>query len=85
MQPPTWVYAEPGQRIRANLRLWAQASSRLPLVLFIDEIDSLQNEALISILRQLRDGYRGRPKNFPMSVGLIGMRDVRIFNNSVLA
>ncbi len=76
MQPPTWVYAEPGQRIRANLRLWAQASER-PLVLLIDEIDSLKNEALISILRQLRDGYRGRPKNFPMSVGLIGMRDVR--------
>jgi ATPase family associated with various cellular activities (AAA) len=75
-QPPTWIYAEPGQRIRANLRLWAQASE-LPLVLLIDEIDSLRNEALISILRQLRDGYRGRPKNFPMSVGLIGLRDVR--------
>lgn len=75
-QPPAWVYGSPGQQIRANLRLWAQAS-KLPLVLFIDEIDSLQNEALISILRQLRDGYRSRPKNFPMSVGLIGMRDVR--------
>ena len=80
-QPPTWVYAEPGQRIRANLRLWAQASKR-PLVLLIDEIDSLQNEALISILRQLRDGYRGRPKNFPMSVGLIGMRDVRDYKTA---
>ena len=76
LQPPTWVYTEPGQRIRANLRAWAIESSR-PLVLFIDEIDSLQDEALISILRQLRDGYRNRPKNFPVSVGLIGLRDVR--------
>jgi AAA domain len=76
LQPPTWVYAEPGQQIRANLRLWAQASKR-PLIFLIDEIDSLENEALISILRQLRDGYRGRPKNFPSSLGLIGMRDVR--------
>ena len=36
----------------------------------IDEIDSLQNQTLISVLRQLRDG-------FPHSLGLIGMRDVR--------
>jgi len=76
LQPPTWVYTEPGQRIRANLQTWAQVSSR-PLVLLIDEIDSLQDEALISILRQLRDGYPNRPKNFPSSVGLIGLRDVR--------
>ena len=29
------------------------------------------------MLRQLRDGYPNRPKNFPLSVGLIGLRDVR--------
>ncbi len=28
-------------------------------------------------MRQLRDGYSERPKNFPLSVGLVGMRDVR--------
>ena len=77
LQPPTWHYnTEPGQRIRASLRAWTQAAKR-PLVLFIDEIDSLQDEALISLLRQLRDGYRSRPKNFPLSIGLIGLRDVR--------
>ena len=63
LQPPAWHQAEPGQRIQASLRAWAQASPR-PLVLFIDEIDSVQDQALISILRQLRDGYRSRPKNF---------------------
>ncbi|MGJ5675569.1 MAG: AAA family ATPase [Nostochopsis sp.] len=68
--------AQPGRRIQAALQAWTQASKR-PLVLFIDEIDSLQDEALISVLRQLRDGYRTRPKNFPLSVGLIGLRDVR--------
>jgi hypothetical protein len=40
LQPPAWPEVEPGQRIRASLRAWGQASSR-PLVLFIDEIDSL--------------------------------------------
>jgi hypothetical protein len=76
LRPPTWVYAEAGQRIRANLQAWAQVCP-LPLVVLIDEIDSLQNQALISFLRQLRDGYPNRPQNFPMSIGLIGMRDVR--------
>ena len=46
-------------------------------MIFIDEIDALQDQALISILRQLRDGYPNRPKAFPQSVGLIGLRDVR--------
>lgn len=74
--PENWNSAQPGRRIQAALQSWSQASSR-PLVLFIDEIDSLEDEALISILRQLRDGYRNRPQNFPISVGLIGLRDVR--------
>ncbi len=76
LQPPAWIYNSPGQRIKENLRAFSRAIKR-PLVLFIDEIDSLQDETLISVLRQLRDGYRSRPKNFPSSVGLIGLRDVR--------
>jgi hypothetical protein len=46
-------------------------------VLLIDEIDALRDDTLISVLRQLRDGYPRRPKGFPSSVGLIGLRDVR--------
>ena len=76
LQPPAWKFEDAGQRIRSSLQSWAQASPR-HVVLFIDEIDSLQDKALISILRQLRDGYPERPKNFPLSVGLIGLRDVR--------
>ncbi|MBV6621373.1 MAG: AAA-like domain-containing protein [Rivularia sp. (in: Bacteria)] len=76
LQPPTWIYEESGQRILASLKAWAQVLPR-PLVLFIDEIDSLQNETLISVLRQLRDGYPIRPESFPSSIGLVGLRDVR--------
>lgn len=74
--PDNWDNAQPGRKIQAALQAWAQTSPR-PLVLFIDEIDSLQDETLISVLRQLRDGYPVRPQNFPISVGLIGLRDVR--------
>ncbi|MDJ0694647.1 ATP-binding protein [Mastigocoleus sp. MO_188.B34] len=74
--PLKWKNAEPGRRIQAALQSWSQALSK-PLVLFVDEIDSLRDEALISVLRQLRDGYRLRPNNFPISLGLVGLRDVR--------
>ncbi|NCR73495.1 MAG: ATP-binding protein, partial [Microcystis aeruginosa LG13-12] len=78
LQPPAkqWQQEEPGSRIKAFLRGWAKAINR-PIVLFIDEIDSLQDQTLISVLRQLRDGFPKRPENFPSSVGLIGLRDVR--------
>jgi hypothetical protein len=68
--------AKPGRQIGAALRQWAETSPR-PLVILIDEIDSLQDETLLSVLRQLRDGYPSRPQSFPHSVGLIGLRDVR--------
>lgn len=55
---------------------WSLEAER-PLVIFLDEIDALQDEALISVLRQLRSGYYNRPKGFPASLALIGLRDVR--------
>jgi hypothetical protein len=48
-----------------------------PLVLLIDEIDSLIGDSLVSVLRQLRNGYASRPQNYPISVILCGVRDVR--------
>jgi hypothetical protein len=48
-----------------------------PLVLFIDEIDALIGDTLVSVLRQLREGYTKRPQAFPISVVLCGVRDVR--------
>ncbi len=48
-----------------------------PIVLLIDEIDSLYDDNLVSILRQLRNGFQFRPKAFPSSIALVGLRDVR--------
>ena len=76
LQPPAQQEMEVGQGIEETLRQWAQTSPR-PLAIFIDEIDSLQNEVLLSVLRQLRNGFPSRPRAFPQSVGLIGLRDVR--------
>ncbi|KPA19380.1 ATPase, AAA-type, core domain protein [Candidatus Magnetomorum sp. HK-1] len=58
------------------LTQWTEASER-PTVLFIDEIDSLVGDSLISVLRQLRAGYNRRPLSFPQSIVLCGIRDVR--------
>ena len=48
-----------------------------PVVLFIDEIDALVGDSLVSVLRQLRAGYANRPDAFPNSIVLCGVRDVR--------
>ena len=48
-----------------------------PLVLFIDEIDALVGDSLVSVLRQIRSGYANRPWAFPSSIVLCGVRDVR--------
>lgn len=74
--PPADVAANPGERIGAMLGSWARACPR-PLVVFLDEIDALEGPALISVLRQLRDGHKLRPDGFPSSLALVGLRDVR--------
>ncbi|MEZ4662360.1 MAG: hypothetical protein R2911_32825 [Caldilineaceae bacterium] len=75
--PPVWQPDAPaGQRISEFLGEWA-VHALLPLVVLIDEIDALQDHVLISVLRQLRDGFPLRPTAFPSSVALIGLRDVR--------
>ena len=76
LQPNEWLDAEAGSRIGTNLSNWAEQSAR-PLVVFLDEIDALSNETLISVLRQIRSGFPNRPQGFPQSLALVGMRDVR--------
>lgn len=63
-------------RLVLYLSRWAERSSR-PLVLFLDEIDALRDEMLLLVLPQLRAGYPERPRRFPQSIALIGLRDVR--------
>ena len=66
----------PDLALSVALERWAEASPR-PLVLLIDEIDTLVGDSLLSVLQQLRAGYPGRPARFPHSVVLCGMRDLR--------
>ncbi len=62
--------------VSAFLRFWAKESSK-PLVLFFDEFDGLVGDTLITLLKQFRTGYTNRPKNFPQTICLIGVRDLR--------
>ena len=66
----------PNEALGEALKRWAQASPK-PLVLLIDEIDTLQGDPLLSTLQQLRGGYPMRPDAFPQCVVLCGLRDVR--------
>lgn len=66
----------PESLLRGSLSAWAEACHK-PTILFIDEIDSLIGDTLISVLRQLRAGYMDRPDHFPQSIILCGVRDIR--------
>ena len=74
--PDVLAKSGPGGALRGALTRWAAASPK-PLVLLIDEIDSLVGDTLLSVLRQLRAGYDRRPEGFPQSVVLCGVRDIR--------
>jgi hypothetical protein len=74
--PDPWPGAPPGSRIANGLQEWA-LKCPLPLALFFDEIDALRGQSLISVLRQLRDGFSYKSHAFPSSVVLCGLRDVR--------
>jgi len=76
LHPSHRILGESGRHIGAFLAAWSQESPR-PLVVFLDEIDALSDETLVSVLRQIRSGFPRRPKGFPQSVALVGMRDVR--------
>ena len=66
----------PENALKGLLTRWCLANPT-PLVLLVDEIDSLVGDTLLSVLRQLRAGYEQRPKGFPQSVVLCGVRDIR--------
>ena len=68
--------AGPDRAFRTVLAEWAAADPR-PLVLLLDEVDTLTGDALLSVLAQLRLGYEQRPRRFPQSVVLCGLRDVK--------
>ncbi len=48
-----------------------------PLVVFIDEVDTLIGDSLLSVLRKVRSGYGKLPAAFPLAMCLISLRDIR--------
>ena len=69
--------------VRAVLQNVCRAVGR-PVVVFFDEADCLAGDALISFLRQLRDGYVNRDvMPFPKSIALVGMLDVRDYKAQI--
>ena len=74
--PELLATSGPDGALGEALTRWCGSDPR-PLVLLIDEIDTLVGDTLISVLRQLRARYDLRPENFPQSVVLCGVRDVR--------
>ncbi len=57
------------------LEFWAEQNTK-PLALFFDEIDGLVEQSLIFLLKQFRTGYTNRPKHFPQSICLVGVRNL---------
>ncbi|MFZ2959181.1 MAG: ATP-binding protein [Candidatus Ozemobacteraceae bacterium] len=74
--PSLWQQTDATGILNVMLSAWSHHDPR-PLVLMIDEIDSLIGDLLISVLRQLRSGYDKRPTDFPQSVILCGVRDIK--------
>ena len=74
--PGVFEQSGPNDALKDLLIEWCLANPT-PLVLLVDEIDSLVGDTLLSVLRQLRAGYQQRPRGFPHSVVLCGVRDIR--------
>ena len=74
--PDILAQSGPDLALKNLLMRWCLANPT-PLVLLVDEIDSLVGDTLLSVLRQLRAGYQQRPKGFPQSIVLCGVRDIR--------
>lgn len=76
LRPPPLPDTPSTGLLSAVLQSWAEACPR-PLVLVLDEIDALTGQSLIYVLQQLRAGHGARPRRFPWSIVLCGLRDVR--------
>ncbi|NOY25655.1 MAG: ATP-binding protein, partial [Oligoflexia bacterium] len=69
--------AATGTRLAALLADWALALDPRPLVLMLDEVDTIEGEAMVNFLAQLRSGFPRRPRAFPSSIVLVGLRDLK--------
>lgn len=65
----------PYQALNELLTQWSKRSDK-PIVLLMDEIDTLEGRVLTSFLSQLRAGYDKRPALFPQSIIFCATHDV---------
>jgi len=65
----------PYQALNELLTQWSKRSDK-PIVLLVDEIDTLQGPILTSVLSQIRAGYDKRPAHFPQSIIFCATHDV---------
>jgi hypothetical protein len=84
IQAPEITNVSPMMMLGAMLGEWAKLTAPKSLVLLFDETDVLEGETLVSFLRQLRGGFAARgPGVFPVSVALVGMRDLKDYLTAV--
>ncbi|MBU0956269.1 MAG: AAA-like domain-containing protein, partial [Spirochaetes bacterium] len=75
---PEMPQTSAGSSLDSILTDWARLVAPKPLVVLFDEVDVLQDQSMVSFLRQLRGGFARRGiGQFPVSVALVGMRDLR--------
>ena len=75
-QPSSACFENVGDEFATFVTQWCLELPK-PLVVFMDEVDALIGDGLLSVLRQLRNGYTRRPRAFPHALCMIGLRDIR--------
>jgi len=73
---PTFAESDAESGLKSVL-MYLSTHMPKPIVLLVDEIDALVGDSLVSVLRQLRAGYEKRPSEYPSSIVLCGLRDVK--------
>ena len=81
LRPPPFPTSAEATRLWEGISAWARVCPR-PLVLFFDDLDTLQDAALDSVLRQLETGFSRRPEHFAWSIGLASQFDLRVSHSS---
>jgi hypothetical protein len=76
---PEYPKGEPAENmLSAVLVNWARTVAPKKLIVLFDEVDVVAGPAMVSFLRQLRGGFARRGAGrFPVSIALVGMRDLR--------
>lgn len=76
LRPPRFAPSSSMTRLWEGLSAWASVC-RVPIVLFFDDVDSLDRITFENLIQQLETGFIRRPAHFPWAVGLVSRHDLR--------